>query len=253
MSHSMSDEINIIIPDWQVPTHVKALTTTRRGGVSKSPFNSFNLAHHVGDDKESVQTNREILRREWLLPTEPYWLNQTHSIRVLEVTDNLTDKNADASWTEQADMVCCVMTADCLPLLMYQSSPESVAATHAGWRGLLDGIIENTIDSLPGEPHTLKVWLGPAIGPRAFEVGPEVREAFIEHDRNAESCFVDSQNAGKYMADLYQLAIFRLRTCGVKDILGGQFCTFAEDELFYSYRRDGETGRMASMIWLESE
>ena len=249
----MIDNMNMIIPDWDIPKHIKALSTTRNGGVSRAPFNSFNVAHHVGDDTESVKANRDILRGEWLLPNEPYWLNQTHSTRVIHVNDKAEDRNADASWTEQGNQVCTVMTADCLPLLMYQSNPESVAATHAGWRGLLDGIIENTIEALPGNTETIKVWLGPAIGPKAFEVGPEVKQAFAEHNPSSEQCFKPSHNAGKYLTDLYQLAILRLNSVGVTDISGGNYCTFAEDEIFYSYRRDGETGRMASLIWMEND
>lgn len=251
MANNNKTQLNMVIPDWDVPHYVKALSTTRVGGVSKLPFNSFNLAHHVGDDPESVNTNRTILRREWLLPHEPYWLNQTHSTRVIHVTDKAEDRNADASWTEQTKTVCTVMTADCLPLLMYQSNPDSVAATHAGWRGLLEGIIENTITSLPGDVRTIKVWLGPAIGPRAFEVGTEVKQAFTDYDQSSERCFKPSINTDKYLADLYQLAILRLKAAGVTDISGGNYCTFAEQDSFYSYRRDGETGRMASLIWLE--
>ncbi len=249
----MSDKMNILLPNWDVPEHVKALSTTRMGGVSKSPFDTFNLAHHVGDDEESVQSNRKILKRDWLLPSDPYWLNQTHSTRVIHVTDKNTDKNGDASWTELNHLVCSVMTADCLPLLMYQSNPESVAATHAGWRGLLDGIIENTIAALPGPPDTIKVWLGPAIGPRAFEVGPEVRDAFITKHASANHCFTESHNTGKFMADIYQLAILRLNHLGITDISGGNYCTYAESDLFYSYRRENQTGRMASLIWLGAQ
>ena len=165
----MSDNVNIILPAWNVPAHVRAITTTRLGGVSKSPYNGLNLAHHVGDDSDSVITNREILRRDWLLPSEPYWLNQTHSTDVIEVDDKAIQHSADAAWTSQKATVCAVMTADCLPVLLYRSNPDKVAAIHAGWRGLEAGIIENTVNEMTDAPGTIQAWLGPAIGPSSFE------------------------------------------------------------------------------------
>ncbi len=247
----MTESLNIILPDWDAPTRIRALTTTRKGGVSKSPYDSFNLAHHVGDESESVRVNRDILSRDWLLPRPPHWLNQTHSIEVIEISDKLMTHDADASWTGHRGMVCTVMTADCLPILLYQENPDKVAAIHAGWRGLQAGIIEQTIEVMNANTSALTAWLGPAIGPTAFEVGAEVREAFLAEDTGCSECFMPSKNSNKYMANLYHLAKRRLHCSGVTAISGGDYCTFMDDELFYSYRRDGQTGRMATLIWID--
>ena len=174
----MASEINIILPDWEVPSNIRAISTCRTGGVSGGPFKSFNLAHHVGDSSQSVRDNRIILRREWLLPADPVWLNQTHSTRCIELSDKSVDTNADASWTSEFDTVCAVMTADCLPLLIYCPESNKVAAIHAGWRGLAGGIVEATLAEMQVDYAQLRVWLGPAIGPQAFEVGGEVRQVF---------------------------------------------------------------------------
>ena len=246
----MSADLPIIIPDWPVPEFVKSLSTCRTGGVSKAPFNSFNLAHHVGDNRESVNHNRMILRRDWLLPDEPHWLNQTHSTNVLELTDKTTDVDADAAWTEQKDTICVVMTADCLPLLVFDASQERVAAIHAGWRGLADGIIENTLDAMEVVPEHTSVWLGPAIGPDAFEVGTDVRDTFTGIAPEASTCFLPSENEDKFLANIYQLAGLRLQQYGITSIQGGSYCTVSSADRFFSYRRDGQTGRMATMIWL---
>lgn len=246
----MSAELPIIIPDWPVPDFVKSISTRRTGGVSKAPFNSFNVAHHVGDNRESVIHNRAILRRDWLLPDEPHWLNQTHSTSVLELTDKTKDKNADASWTEQRDTICVVMTADCLPLLVYDAAQKRVAAIHAGWRGLANGIIEITLDAMEAVPEQTSIWLGPAIGPSAFEVGSEVRDVFIELNSESTQSFTPIDEQDKYLADIYQLARLRLNNYGIDSVYGGNCCTVSDHDRFFSYRRDGQTGRMATLIWL---
>ena len=247
----MAYDINVKLRGWSVPKSVRALSTCRNGGVSKGDYHSFNLAHHVGDDTESVTLNRAILRRDWLLPDEPHWLNQTHSTDVLELTDKTLEHDADASWTEQVEKICVVMTADCLPLLVYHPELHRVAAIHAGWRGLLNGVIENTLLAMSPTPEKSVVWLGPAIGPNAFEVGPEVRDEFLLVDPNAEGCFVSSANEGKFLADIYSLARLRLNNIGVTQITGGDSCTFTDKNHYFSYRRDQTTGRMATMIWLD--
>ena len=246
----MTYDLTIRLPDWHVPDSVRALSTCRNGGVSIGDFKSFNLAHHVGDDAESVKQNRAILVRDWLLPTEPHWLNQTHSTHVIEITDKTLEHDADASWTEQPEKVCAVMTADCLPLLVYNPVEHRVAAIHAGWRGLLNGVIENTLDAMTTNPAASFVWLGPAIGPSVFEVGPEVVEAFTALDSAAEICFTRSENQGKFLADIYALARQRLQKFDITNITGGNSCTYLEENRYFSYRRDNRTGRMASLVWL---
>lgn len=244
----MTKQLPIKLADWQVPDYVKAFTTFRVGGVSAGPYRSLNLAHHVGDEMASVTRNREILKREWFLPSEPYWLHQTHSIDVIELTDKTTERNADASWTKQKDRVCAVMTADCLPLLIYHPD-DRVAAIHAGWRGLLDGVIEATIESMTDSPEKCSVWLGPAIGPDAFEVGAEVRDAFVATDSAAAQCF-RPVGEDKFLGNLYQLARLRLTSYDIFQVSGGTDCTYTDTANYYSYRRDNVTGRMASVIWM---
>lgn len=246
----MATSMNVIIPDWQVPANVRAISTCRTGGVSAVPFKSFNLAHHVGDSSQSVRDNRIILSREWLLPSEPIWLNQTHSTRSVELTDKSIDTNADAGWTGEFDTVCVVMTADCLPLLIYAPESNKVAAIHAGWRGLADGIIEETLAEMQVDYQKLHVWLGPAIGPEAFEVGAEVRDVFMAAHAEASRCFQETNKKDKYLGDLYELARIRLRQLGITQISGGNYCTYSQPEKFFSYRRDGMTGRMATLIWI---
>ena len=231
---------------------VKAIVTCREGGVSTAPYASFNLASHVGDEGVKVQTNRAILREEAGLPTQPYWLNQTHSACVLDIPfEYRTDIAADASFTSVPKTVCAVLTADCLPLLVVDKDASEVAAIHAGWRGLASGIVENTLTRLRSSVEHLHVYLGPAIGPGAFEVGEDVRQAFVSLNRGFDACFRPTPVAGKYLADLYQLARLKLKALGVGYISGGEYCTYDQANMFYSYRRDGQTGRMASLIWLE--
>jgi YfiH family protein len=236
------------VPDWPAPAGVGSLQTTRRGGVSRAPYASFNLAGHVGDDACALAANRARLAA--CLPAAPVWLEQVHGSAVLDLDAAPTGKvPADAAVSRRPGVVCAVLTADCLPVLFCDRKASAVGAAHAGWRGLLDGILENTVAAL-GVPATdLLAWLGPAIGPAAFEVGPEVRAAFLGRDPQAGRHFRPGA-PGKFFADLYGLARQRLEGCGVKAIYGGTFCTYADTGRFYSYRREGCTGRMASLIWL---
>ena len=234
---------------WPAPARVRTLVTTHDGGVSLAPYASLNLGQHVGDDPAAVAENRARLRA--CLPAEPFWLNQVHGIGVQEACADAPDvpPDADAGFTRQPGVVCAVMTADCLPVLLTDRSGSVVAAAHAGWRGLCNGIIEATIARMAVPANDILAWLGPAIGPDAFEVGPEVRAAFMAHDPTAASAFAAIPD-GKYLADIYLLARQRLNACGVTEVHGGDACTVTERERYFSYRRDGRTGRMASLIWL---
>ncbi|WKX25837.1 purine nucleoside phosphorylase YfiH [Tatumella ptyseos] len=240
---------SLIVPNWSVPSTVRAVSTTRLGGVSGSPWQALNLGSHVGDELRAVTKNRELLTEIAQLPSEPFWLNQIHSQRVVEAAVASTEMiDADASFTRAAGKVCIVMTADCLPVLFTNRQGTQVAAAHAGWRGLCDGILENTVDTFDCSPEEIITWVGPAIGPDAFEVGAEVREAFIQTHHAAEQCFITHGN--KYLANLPKLAELRLQHAGVNAIYHSHRCTFSEPEQFFSYRRDGQTGRMASLIWI---
>ncbi|WMC10010.1 purine nucleoside phosphorylase YfiH [Oceanimonas pelagia] len=241
--------MDLILPDWPAPAHVCAAQSTRTGGVSEAPWHSLNLGTHVGDHVTSVRTNRERLAACLNLPSEPVWLEQVHGIRVLTLpaeNDNLT---ADAVVSRTPGQVCAVMTADCLPVLFCDEAGTVVAAAHAGWRGLAAGVLEATLLEMKVDPETVLAWLGPAIGPKAFEVGGEVREAFIGHSGLAEEAF--EPQGDKWLADIYHLARLRLAAAGVHHIYGGEYCTLSEPGRFFSYRRDGQTGRMASLIWLD--
>lgn len=235
--------------DWPAAARVRTLVTTRQGGVSAAPYASLNLGTHVGDDPQLVAENRALLRQQ--LPAEPAWLSQTHSTLVLEASQVSAAPEADASFTRQDNTVCVVMTADCLPVLLCDRQGSVVAAAHAGWRGLCDGILEASIDSMQTDPAELMAWMGPAIGPDAFEVGAEVRAAFMAHDPASDAAFSPIGD-DKYLADIYLLARQRLQAAGVSAIYGGGRCTVIERDRFFSYRRDGRTGRMASLIWLEA-
>jgi len=236
-------------PDWPAPAGVFSLMTTREGGVSCPPWDSFNLGDHVGDDAAHVAENRSRLRLQ--LPAEPAWLKQIHGAIVVDAgSDKLT---ADASVTRQAGCVCAVLTADCLPVLFCDRAGSVVAAAHAGWRGLANGVLEATVAAMQVLPGDVLAWMGAAIGPQAFEVGDEVRQVFIEQHPEAATAFVphpSSSDSTKWLADIYQLARIRLNHAGVHAIYGGGRCTFNEADRFFSYRRDGVTGRMASLIWL---
>ena len=261
-----------IIPDWPAPANVRALQTTRDGGVSVGAYATLNLGDHVGDDPVAVARNRALLRAT--LPADPVWLKQVHGDIVADADRTVGVPDADAAVARQPGKVCAVMTADCLPLLLCDEAGTVVAAAHAGWRGLAGGVVEATVKAMNVAPEQLLVWLGPAIGPQAFEVGEEVRQAFMAHDPQAAKAFVpcvgralaqrvglkadlQSCSAGdaesgvqKWLADIYLLARQRLAHLGVKRVYGGGLCTYTDTERFYSYRRDQATGRMASLIWL---
>ncbi len=237
-----------LIPDWPAPEWVRAVITTRIGGHSRPPYSSLNLAGHVGDASEAVTANRSVLFERLSLPSEPLWLEQVHGCDVVEAGGDSC--SADASTSDIPGQVCVVMTADCLPLLICNRSGTRVAAVHAGWRGLADGVIEAALQRFSEEGDELLVWLGPAIGPDSFEVGDEVRERFLAVSSADEHAFV-AAGSGKWLADIYQLARNRLRAAGVGYIGGGDYCTVTDAERFFSYRRDGITGRMASLIWIE--
>lgn len=245
--------IEVIKPNWPVADNIHAFCTTRNIGhankISRGSYASFNLALHVEDNPAQVEVNRELLKTELSLPAEPVWLDQVHGRQVVNVADvKHLAPEADASISISANKVCAVMTADCLPVLICNRKGNKVAAAHAGWRGLLDGVIESTIESLNEKNSDLLVWLGPAIGPQSFEVGQEVRSAFIENFAQAEETFKENR-PGHYLADIYQLARLRLKRIGIESVYGGDYCTYNEANRFYSYRRDGKTGRQASLIW----
>ncbi|WP_429148424.1 peptidoglycan editing factor PgeF [Aeromonas rivipollensis] len=243
--------MNWIEPDWPAPGNVRALSTTRDGGLSEGVFAGLNLGAHVGDEPARVEANRARLQQAAQLPGPLNWLNQVHGTAVHRVgSDYERAPDADAACTQQAGQACIVMTADCLPVLFCDRAGTVVAAAHAGWRGLKEGVLEASIAAMGCEPGEILTWLGPAIGPTAFEVGGEVREAFMAEQAEAESAFVPSVSEGKWLADIYRLARLRLARAGVNAVYGGEFCTFSDGDQFYSYRRDGQTGRMASLIWL---
>ncbi len=240
--------LELIQPDWPAPRGVRALLTTRQGGVSLAPWSSLNLGDHVGDDPVAVQSNRQRLRQ--LLPDEPCWLRQVHGVRCIDAASPDADRTADAAFTRQRGVVCAVMIADCLPVMLCDEDASVVGIAHAGWRGLAGGVIESTVSAMETPGERLMAWLGPAIGPRAFEVGDEVRAAFVAADGAAREAFVPSAG-GKWLCDIYLLARQRLAAIGIRRIAGADFCTASEAQRFFSYRRDGVTGRMASLIWLE--
>lgn len=237
-----------IHPDWPAPARVRALSTTRSGGSSPAPYDSLNLGSHVGDQPDLVAANRAVLRAE--LPDEPCWLNQVHGIDVIDVAEYAGVSAADAAVSRMPGKVCVVMTADCLPVLLCDRAGTVVGAAHAGWRGLLNGVIEASVAKMAVAPSEVLAWLGPAIGPQAFEVGDEVRAAFLALEPAADAAFRPAAQPGKWLADIYLLARQRLARLGVHAVHGGDACTVTEKGRFFSYRRDGTTGRMASLIWL---
>jgi len=240
---------NIIEPSWPAPARVRALTTTRAGGVSNGPYESLNLGDHVGDEPEAVRHNRVRLHEALALPAEPLWLKQVHGVRVVDAATTAAGAEADGAWSNRPGVVCAVLTADCLPIFVCDRKGTRVALLHAGWRGLAGGIIESGLRALNAPPEELLVWLGPAIGPDSYEVGDDVRQAFTADDPGAAEAFRPVV-AGCWLADVYALARRQLRQRGVCAVYGGTHCTLRERDRFYSYRRDGKTGRMASLIWL---
>ncbi|RDH81697.1 MAG: peptidoglycan editing factor PgeF [endosymbiont of Galathealinum brachiosum] len=247
--------MEVIKPDWPAADNVHAFCTTRNDGVSTGEYAGLNLALHVEDDAQQVLTNRELLKQQFHLPDEPVWLDQVHGNRAVNAqyikskqSSALTD--ADASFSEAANTICTVMTADCLPILICNRKGTKVAAAHAGWRGLADGVIESTVAALNERHGQLLVWLGPAIGAQAFEVGKEVRDIFIDNQAKSIEAFKENR-PGHYLADIYLLAKLRLENMGIRAIYGGEYCTYNDANRFYSFRRDGKTGRQASLIWFE--
>lgn len=249
-------QITTISPDWPAPSQIKAAMTTRLGGVSVGAYQGLNLGSHVGDDQDAVQRNRDILAQTLQLPATPIWLNQQHTNYPIAARDNTADKVADAVYTDQPNMICTAMTADCLPVLISNRQGTEVAAVHAGWRGLADGVIEATVEAMRSQPSDLLLWFGAAIGPEAFEVGRDVIDHFCKLDPKAESAFTPSRfNGDKWYGNLYQLARHRCEQLGIGEaqIYGGGLCTYTDATRFYSYRRDNMTGRMASLIWISNE
>jgi purine-nucleoside/S-methyl-5'-thioadenosine phosphorylase / adenosine deaminase len=250
------NESAIIQSDWPAPDNIVAFTTTRNleGACSKPPYNSWNLGGHVDDDPAAVEANQALLA-EFLPPVAaPCWLQQVHGTQVVKANESRRFAEADAAWSSNENSACAVLTADCLPVLFCSEDGDLIAAAHAGWRGLVAGVLERTVDAMGCPAKKLMAWMGPAIGPDAFEVGPEVRDQFLytastEAVQLTDRCFTpNGQHPGHYYADLYALARLRLQNCGLDRIYGGGFCTYSDPRRFYSYRRDGQTGRMASVI-----
>ncbi len=246
-----SAKLTVLRPDWPAHRRVRSLATTRQGGTSLSPFDSLNLAMHVGDSTDRVMANRERLAAQ-LDGADPVWLNQVHGTDVLRVTGTLHEPPvADASWTDQPGVACTVLSADCLPVIVSDRAGTMVGAAHCGWRGLCDGVLEGLLDALPVERAELIVWLGAGISSAHYEVGGEVMEAFCSHSGSAARQVGFTRNArGRFQCDLVALAGWRLRSWGVAEVYGGNLCSFA-DARFYSHRREGRCGRMATLVWLE--
>ncbi len=237
-----------IVPDWPVASRVKAVITTRAGGVSRGPYASFNVSARVGDNPDAVERNLEILRST--LPSDPVWLHQVHGREVIDAASAPPFAAADAAVTRLRHVVCAVTTADCMPVLLAHREGRAVGVAHAGWRGMAAGVIEAAVGQLDVPATETVAYLGPAISARAFEVGRDVYDAFLNNDNEAGAAFTPTA-AGKFHADLYALARRRLARAGVRDVYGGGFCTHTDQARFYSYRRDHVTGRMAALIWLD--
>ncbi|ASI97305.1 peptidoglycan editing factor PgeF [Vibrio rotiferianus] len=238
-----------ILPNWPAPKNVKAFASTRVGGFSSAPYQGLNLGAHVGDDPSIVEKNRAWLAQQANMPSAPIWLNQTHSTVVAQMSAPTTQVlDADGVFTSASNVVCSAMTADCLPVLLTNTQGTQVAAVHAGWRGLANGIVENALELFSGE---VMAWLGPAIGPQAFEVGEDVLQAFVDFDSQAHQAFTPRDVEGKWLADMSKLATQRINKLGITQVFDSGLCTFQDKEDFYSYRRDGVTGRQATFIWIE--
>jgi YfiH family protein len=244
--------IELLRPDWPAPARVQALCTGRQGGTSIGAWNSLNLGVRSGDDLQAVARNRQLLVEQLRLPSMPVWLNQVHGTDVVKLPAAEAEPVADASFTVRSGVVCTVLMADCLPVLFCDDAASVVAAAHAGWRGLAAGVLEETIRALQVPPAGLMAWLGPAIGPEAFEVGREVLDAFTAHDEQARAAFRPSTRTGHYYADLFLLARQRLAASGLTRIHGGGISTHADAERYFSHRRDQVSGRQAALIWLSS-
>jgi len=249
----MNDTLQWLTPDWPAPAGIRAISTTRLGGVSEHPYKALNLGDHVGDETRKVANNRAILRAKLVLPSQPHWLKQVHSSKIIQVSNNsLPSIEADGSFTQQTSQICVVLSADCLPILFSDRAGTTVAAIHAGWRGLANGIIETTLQAMGLANDSLLAWLGPAIGPEKFEVGADVKAIFAAKAYNTIPAF-KSLSADKWLLDIYQLARVNLAYFGVTHIYGGDQCTYSQSNRYFSYRRDGITGRMASLIWIDAD
>ncbi|NKB34291.1 MAG: peptidoglycan editing factor PgeF [Pseudomonadales bacterium] len=254
----MSDQ-RFLNADWPAPRNVHAMVTTRSGGISESPYASFNLANHVGDNPLAVAGNRDLLRED-LPPRISYqWLDQIHGADVITIESAGHKISADGLVSSESGVACCVLTADCLPMLFSNKQGTEIAAVHGGWRGLHGGILENAVNAMESDSADILVWLGPAIGPCHYEVGSEIKQKFLEnsasesHIETIEQSFTASTKEGKFQFDLYQFAKLQLALLGVTEVYGGGQCTHCDDMTFYSYRRDGATGRMASIIYFTDE
>ena len=245
--------IELIRPAWNVSERVCAVMTTRKGGVSPDPWNSLNLGIHVGDSPAAVSENRRRLQQSAALPSEPAWLEQVHGTTVVDL-DVSSERRGDASTTRVPGVVCAIQVADCMPVLLAARDGSVVGAAHAGWRGLASGVLEETVRTMVSSPEQLVAWLGPAIGPTSFEVGDDVLAAFENgasaHQRAHVTAAFTRNARGRWSCNLYALARLRLQALGIEDISGGNWCTFEDVGRFFSYRRDGQTGRMAALIWL---
>ncbi len=243
------EALKVIRPQWSAPDHIQAFTTTRQGGISQGAYAGFNLGDRAGDVPEVVAENRRILRNSCNLPGEPAWLWQVHSAKVVDAKRASETSEADASVASSSGVVSVVLTADCLPVLLCDQAGTVVAAVHCGWRGIAAGILPATVARMGVEPDSLMAWMGPAIGPRAFEVGAEVRNEFAKRNAEHSAAFTPGK-PGKFLADIYALARRELAECGVVRVSGAEYCTVSDPDQFYSYRRDAVTGRMASLIWI---
>jgi YfiH family protein len=244
--------IGLITPDWEAPRGVRAAFSLRTGGVSAAPFDSLNLGSQTGDDASAVRENQRRLAAALALPGEPEWLEQVHGIDVVSLEDGASGgpPKADASVTRVPGRVCVVRVADCMPVLFASTDGAAIGAAHAGWRGLAGGVLEATVRAMGVEPARLLAWMGPCIGSANFEVGDEVRAAFVSHGEGTGIAFTKNAR-GRWQCDLYALARSRLQAIGIRMISGGGWCTYADAARFFSFRRDGRTGRMAALIWRE--
>ncbi|WCP67660.1 peptidoglycan editing factor PgeF [Vibrio tubiashii] len=241
--------MDLIVPNWPAAKQIKAFASTRCDGFSTGVYQGLNLGTHVGDELAKVEQNRQWLTEQANMPSAPVWLNQTHSTVVEEVNAPTSQVlNADGVFTSTANVVCSAMTADCLPVLLTNVQGTQVAAVHAGWRGLASGIVENAVEKFDGE---VMAWIGPAIGAQVFEVGKDVVDAFVSIEAKAMAAFTPRKQEGKWLADMNQLVTQRLQRAGVNQVYYSELCTFEDAERFYSYRRDGVTGRQATFIWIE--
>ncbi|WOG26160.1 peptidoglycan editing factor PgeF [Endozoicomonas sp. 8E] len=244
-------EDRYLLPDWPAPEGVRAFVTLRTGGYSQGAFSSFNLGLRSGDDPDVVAKNRALLGDNCHWRHRPQWLKQVHGTDVVAAQPDNIEREGDAVWTDKQGLPCAVLTADCLPVIFCNSSGTRVAVSHAGWKGLQAGVLEATVKAMGDEPGQLMAWLGPAISQSHFEVGPEVRDAFLNSDPQMETAFIPGQS-DRWYGDLYELARLRLQKLGVTQVSGGNFCTYEEDDRWFSYRRDGvQSGRLATMVWIE--